>query len=159
MMYFLEVRGLMSIAQSGFRRRSAMDALVTVSTETAKALTIKYVMSVVYFDIEKVYNNMWREELLIKLSALGIGVRVFNWIIDFLFNRVIRVRMGSELSMWFEVENGTPQGSVVSPVLFTLMIDYIFKEVGHGVGVALYADDVCKRGGNVKYVIRKLWQL
>ena len=57
----------------------------------------------------------------------------------------------------FEVDSGTPQGSVGSPMLFTLMIDYIFKEVGQGVGVALYGDDgaVWKRGGNVKYVMRK----
>jgi ethanolamine utilization microcompartment shell protein EutL len=72
---------------------------------------------------------------------------------DFLFDRVIRVRVGSELSMGFEVNNGTPQGCVVSPVLFTLMIDYIFK--GQGVGLALYADDG-KRGWNVKYLMRKM---
>ena len=32
------------------------------------------------------------------------------------------------------VENGTPQGSVVSPTLFSIMIDYIFVNVpvGHG---------------------------
>ena len=79
MMYFLEVKGLMSVAQSGFRRgRSAMDAMNTHH--------LKEVMSVVYFDIEKAYDTMWREGLLIKLRALGIEGHLYNWIMDFLFD-------------------------------------------------------------------------
>lgn len=54
-----------------------------------------------------------------------IGGPLYNWIMDFLFDRVIWVRVGSELSMWFEVDNGTPQESVMSPVLFTLVPDDI----------------------------------
>ena len=81
------------------------------------------------------YFDMWKEGLLIKWSALCFGGRLCNWIMDFLFDRVMRVC--SELAMRFEVDNGTLQGSVVCLVLFTLMIDYIFKEVGQGVGVAL----------------------
>ena len=49
-----------------------------------------------------------------------------------------------------------------SPVSFTLMINYIFKEVGKGVVVALYADDGAgwERGRNVEYVMRKnLWKI
>ena len=37
-----------------------------------------------------------------------------EWIKNFLCNRSIQVRIGSELSDEFEVENGTPQGSVKS---------------------------------------------
>ncbi|XP_064874241.1 NTF2-related export protein 2-like [Oncorhynchus nerka] len=58
-------------------------------------------MTIVYFD-------MWNEGLLIKLSALCFGGRLCNWIMDFLFDRVMRV--GSELSMRFEVDNGPLQG-------------------------------------------------
>lgn len=115
-----------------------MDALVTVSTEIAKALKIKEVMSMVFFFyIEKAYYTMWREGLLIKLSALGTKGRLYNWIMEILFDLVILVRVGSELSMGFEVDNVTPQGSVVSLIMFSLMIYYIFKEVEQGVGVAL----------------------
>lgn len=49
-----------------------MYALVTVSTEIDKAQTIKKLMSVAYFDIEDAYDTMWKEGLLIKLSAFGI---------------------------------------------------------------------------------------
>ena len=41
--------------------------------------------------------------------------------------------MGSELSREFEVENGTPQGSAISPILFTWMMDDIFGNIGQGI--------------------------
>uniref|UniRef100_A0AAQ4RRK9 Reverse transcriptase domain-containing protein n=1 Tax=Gasterosteus aculeatus aculeatus TaxID=481459 RepID=A0AAQ4RRK9_GASAC len=159
LIFYLESKGLMSEAQSGFRRgRSTMDALVVVSTEIAKALAMKEKMVVVYFDIEKAYDTMWREGVLMKLSALGVEGRMYNWILDFLFDRYIQVRVGTILSERYEVANGTPQGSVISPVLFTIMIDDVFRDVGRGMGRALYADDgaLWKRGKNEKFVMRKM---
>ncbi len=41
-------------------------ALVKVSNEAEKAISMKGVMVIVYFDIEKAYDSMWREGLLIK---------------------------------------------------------------------------------------------
>ena len=41
-------------------------------------------------------------------QAECIGGRLYNWIMDFLLDRVIRVLGGSELSMLLEVDNGTP---------------------------------------------------
>jgi hypothetical protein len=52
--YYLEHRSLLSPYQSGFRKgRTTLDELVTVSTEVTKDLTMKELMSIVYFDIEK----------------------------------------------------------------------------------------------------------
>lgn len=45
-------------------------------------------------------------------------VNVFNWVRDFLSIGPIQVRTEAELSRLYIVENGTPQGSVVSPNLF-----------------------------------------
>ncbi len=48
---------------------------------------------------------MWKEGLLLKLDKIGIGGKLFNWI--------IQVRIGEEISSQFEVGNGTPQGNVI----------------------------------------------
>ncbi len=53
-----------------------------VSNEAEKTISMKEVMVIVYFDIEKAYDSMWREGLLIKLH--NIGGRMYNWILDFI---------------------------------------------------------------------------
>lgn len=88
LMYYLEHRGLLSPYQSGFSKiRITLDALVQVCTEVTKALAMKELMSVVYFDIEKAYDTMWREGLQIELNGMGISGRMYNWIMDLLFDR------------------------------------------------------------------------
>lgn len=37
----------------------------------------------VFFDIEKAYDMLWKEGLLIKPGKLGIGGRLYNWVLDF----------------------------------------------------------------------------
>ncbi len=70
----------------------------------------------VFFDIEKAYDTLWREGLLIKLNKIGIGGRMYNWILDVLFERSFQVRVGEEMSASYDILNGTPQGSVISPI-------------------------------------------
>ncbi len=38
--------------------------------------------------------------------------------------------MGSSKSSAFNANNGIPQGSVISPLLFNVMFNYIFENVG-----------------------------
>lgn len=84
---------------------------------------------------------MWKEGLLIKLNKIGVGGKIFNWIKCFLCGRKIQVRIGTDVSNQYTVENGTPQGSVISPLLFIIMINDIFGEIPEDIGKSLFADD------------------
>jgi len=72
----------------------------------------------VFIDIEKVYDMVNKEVLLSKLLSYGISGRMFHFIRSFLSNRTFQVRIDSTLSMTKRLENGTPQGSVLNPILF-----------------------------------------
>jgi len=61
-----------------------------------------------------------------KSSSPCLGGKLYNWVLDFLFGREIEVRVGAAYSSTYAVENGTPQGSVCSLVLFNIMINDIF---------------------------------
>ncbi len=158
--YELEKKGKLANYQSGFRKgRSTMDAVIRLENEIRKAQENKETKIAVFLDIEKAYDMMWKEGVLIKLHKLGIGGRGFNWIKDFLYERNTQVRIGSELSNQYTVENSTPQGSVVSPLLFIIiMINDIFVKVPADIGRSLFADDgaLWKRGRNMEYVVRKV---
>ena len=74
-------------------------------------------------------DMLWRDGLLIKLESMGIGGRMFNWVLDFLKDRNIEVRVGATHSRVYPTENGVPQESVCSPLLFSIMINDIFSEL------------------------------
>jgi len=66
---------------------------------------------------------LWRHGLLAKISKMGITGNVYTYIQNFLTNRTMQVRVGNKFSDTHTLENGTPQGSVISPILFVLMIN------------------------------------
>ena len=57
---------------------------------------------------------------------LGIGGKIFNWVSGFMLRRQIEVRVGVKHFKMYTPENGTPQGSVCSSILFNIMRTDIF---------------------------------
>ena len=92
-MYVLERKNLVAVYQSGFRRgRSTMDPVLCL--EVRRAQVNKESMVAVFFDVEKAYDMLWREGLLIKSHQMGIERNMFNWIMNFLDGITIQVKIG-----------------------------------------------------------------
>jgi hypothetical protein len=77
----------------------------------------------VFLDFSKAYDMIWKDGLMHKVRNLNITNNMYNFIKDFLSKRTIQVKVGDDLSDTVELENGTPQGSVLSPLLFLIMIN------------------------------------
>ena len=77
----------------------------------------------VFIDFKSAYDMLWHNGLLRKLKNMGIDGKTFAYISQFLNNRTIQVRVGDQLSATHVLENGTPQGSIISPLLFLIMIN------------------------------------
>lgn len=74
LVYFLESRGMVATYQSGFRKgRNTMDPVLCLEDEIRKAQVNKETVVAVFFDVEKAYDMLWKEGLLIKLHLMGIG--------------------------------------------------------------------------------------
>ena len=84
---------------------------------------------------------VWKEGLVYKLRNLGVGRRMLAWIGDFLTDRKIRVRVGSEISEVHHMHNGTPQGSIISPILFNIMMNDLPNPNDMRISTSIYADD------------------
>ena len=95
----------------------------------------------VFMNLEKAFDMVWKEEIIEQLSKMDVKGKPLEWIYKFLQDRSIQVRVGSALSEPLVVENGTPQGSVLSPLLFIIMMNAIPNHCKR-VELSMYADDI-----------------
>ena len=75
----------------------------------------------VFWDISKAFDRVWHKDLLFKLRQYGIDDDVLAWISSNLLNRQQRVVIHSSFSSFRDVTI-VPQGSVLGPLFFLLML-------------------------------------
>lgn len=152
--WYLEKHQILSKFQSGFRkRRNTVDQLLRLSDDILKNLGNDSRVLGVFIDFEKAYDMVWTKGVLFKMHQLGVDGNMFNFVNAFLHGRTIQVRVGTTLSDNWEVENGLPQGGVLSPVLFLIAINDLPLDDPH-IKHSLFADDVAiwKSGKNIKFL-------
>ena len=75
---------------------------------------------ITFFDFSSAFNTIQPLLLGEKLRVMGVDDTMISWITDHLTSRPQFVRMGSVLSDVVVSDTGAPQGTVLSPFLFTL---------------------------------------
>ncbi|KAI4873263.1 hypothetical protein NFI96_029966, partial [Prochilodus magdalenae] len=80
-----------------------------------------------------------------KLSSLGLRSSLCNWVLDFLTNRPQSVRIHNLSSSTTILSTGSPQGCVLSPLLFTLLT-YDCSPIHSGCHIVKFADDTAVVG-------------
>ncbi|KAI3355419.1 hypothetical protein L3Q82_018260, partial [Scortum barcoo] len=105
---------------------------------------------ITFLDFSSAFNTIQPLLLRDKLTEMGVGSHLVAWITDYLTGRPQYVRLGDCRSDTVASSTGAPQGTVLSPVLFTLYTsDFQYKsEFCH---VQKFADDTaivgCIRSG------------
>jgi hypothetical protein len=94
---------------------------------------------VIFLDLAKAFDSVPHERLLLKLERHGIGRNLLLWLRNFLTNRKQRVVIRGTPSEWSPVISGTPQGTILGPILFLLYINDVSDNVKSK--IKLFADD------------------
>ena len=127
--------------QHGFRSgRSCLSQLLDHLDQIMDILEKGGNVDVIYLDFSKAFDKLDFNIVLKKIKAMGIDGKVYNWIRSFLTDRVQQVSVNGFLSKPAHVISGVPQGSVLGPLLFLVLIADIDEEAVYAI-IKSFADD------------------
>ena len=141
MVNYLEQHHLFNKSQHGFRAgRSCLTQLIAHYDKILSILEEGTNVDVIYLDFAKAFDKLDFNVTLTKLQQLGIDGKVGRWIHSFLTNRHQTVVVNGEKSEPARVISGVPQGSVIGPLLFLVLLGDIDNEVAQAF-LSSFADD------------------
>lgn len=116
----------------------------------------RQVTGAIFLDVAKAFDRVWHAGLLAKMIDMGYPTAIVKLVRSYLNRRELRVRVEGELSTYRPMEAGVPQGSVLSPHLFTIFTADLPRTAR--TSLALYADDtaIVARSTQARQVTRYL---
>ena len=127
---FIEHNKIIDLEQEGFRKfHSTTHALLRMIQDVFNGFNRKESTLAAFIDMEKAFDSVWRDGLLVKMHKLGIRGKIWSWISDFLSDRTARCYLKGSHGVEFFTFVGLPQGSVISPILFIIFLQDIFRGI------------------------------
>ncbi len=80
-------------------------------------------------ECSKAFDHIRHDKLLQKLISTGLPSVITRSLMNMYVNSQIQVRWKNAVSERFGASNGVKQGSVLSPILFTLCLDDLIAEL------------------------------
>ena len=150
------VRNLINKNQIGFKKNHrTSDNLLTLKSIVKKYVTIgKNKLYTCFIDFKKAFDSVWHEGLFYKLEKNGFSGRLLDLIRDIYKKTKCAVKIKDCITDYFDYTRGVRQGCPLSPILFNLYVNDIFKilneqneteiflKEGEPINALMYADDL-----------------
>jgi hypothetical protein len=118
---------------------STTDQLLRVTEYASVSHERTHVTAAVFLDVAKAFDTVWHNGLVFKLRQSGVPVAMAQLIYSCLEERSFRAKIRDTSSTPHPIEAGVPQGSVLSPLLYSVFTADIPKTTR--TTLAMYADD------------------
>ena len=127
LMQCINSNDIMYDKQFGFRKgHSTSHAIITLVEKVSKALDTGKIVVGVYLDIRKAFDCVRHSTLLDNLHKIGIRGNLFCLIKYSLMSRTQYVHYNGCYSSTKSIEYGVPQGSILGPLFFILLMIPVF---------------------------------
>ena len=138
---FMDTHNLIYHNQSGFRKNhSCQTALTKFVNHWLEQINENNTVGVVLLDLTKAFHLVSHKILLQKLRSYKFDNQSLAWFNSYLGDRTQQVHISGKLSTERDIKAGVPHGSVLGPLLFILLINYLPLHIDF-CALDLYADD------------------
>lgn len=138
---YLREHTIINEEQHGFQKgKSTISLLENFSNYINCKLNTNKIILIIFIDLTKAFDTIDHNILIKRLEMVGIRGNLLNWFKHYLQERKIRVRIGTKFSESREIHTGIPQGSILGPILYTIYVNPLFKNLKHS-KIYMYADD------------------
>ena len=139
--HHLATQQLLNPTQHGFTSgKSTLTNLVEYYESILLLLEHHQQVDAIYLDYSKAFDKCDHDIILAKLENLGIRGKLNKWISAFLKRRQQSVSIQGHKSIPVWCHSGVPQGSVLGPLLFLILMIDIDKSLKHSI-LSSFADD------------------
>ncbi|XP_063835634.1 uncharacterized protein LOC135084822 [Ostrinia nubilalis] len=116
---------------------SALDAVIG----TGRTSTARYVQAI-FLDISGAFDNAWWPMIMVKVKRGGCPPNIYKMLASYFSGHRVGLIAGSRV-LWKVSTMGCPQGSVLGPTLWNVLMDDLLRlPLPGGVSMVAYADDV-----------------
>ena len=139
---YLEKHNLFDPNQSAYKRFFGCNtALLKITDDILDNIDDSELTLLILLDFSKAFDTINHRLLLEKLSILGFSNKAQNWVNSYLKGRFQKVVANNDCSPFVGIKNGVPQGSILGPLLFNILVSNVrqFVEFSSSHG---YADDI-----------------
>lgn len=134
------VQNNIPIEQAGFMPgRSCCEQVLSLTTFIENGFQKKQKTAAAFIDLSCAYDTVWKEGLLIKLYTLVPCKAFLQLMNELLSDRLFQVIVNGKKSKFRSLQNGLPQGSVLSPLMFNIYTSDIPITTSRKF---MYADDI-----------------
>ena len=121
---YLEENKLLNPSHHGFRQNhSTATALLEMHSNWVEAVEEDKITAVVLLDMSAAFDLVDKNILIEKLKLYGLDENSSNWMESYLSDRSQQVYLDGELSESLPVNIGVPQGSILGPILYCLLVN------------------------------------
>ena len=157
--------------QAGFRYgRSCVDHINSLRIIIEQSVELQSPLYLLFVDFERAFDTLSHSRMWTILENYGIPTKIINLIQDLYRNASCRVVHNGELGNTINVGAGVKQGCILSPLLFTIVLDWVMKKTTknpHGIQWTMsarledldFADDLCLLAQKESDMRAKLSQL
>ena len=152
--------------QFGFRSGSGTrEGIFCMNIIAQKNIQIQNDLFACFIDYSKAFDRIHHLRLIECLEKIGIDGKDIRIIGNLYWQQKATIKVGNELSDYTEIRRGVKQGCVLSPYLFNIYTEFIFRETqnlqgvtigGHNINNLRYADDtvlLANTNGNLSEMV------